>query len=75
MADLLSIRESIAQAIEARTEVDTLVRLVADNIDIASRGYPTASRFCFLDKLGRSLGQKADDFMESTRDDDYRGGD
>ena len=30
-------------------EVDALVKLVADNIDVASARYPTASRFCFLD--------------------------
>lgn len=74
--DLLSIRESITASINQRTEVDALVKLVADNIDVASRAYPSASRFCFLDRLGAMLQQKADDHRQATfgaDTDDYRG--
>lgn len=74
--DLLSIRESISAAIEARTEVDVLVNLVANNISIASQRYPMASRFAFLDKLGAALQQAADDHRQETfgaDSDDYRG--
>lgn len=74
--DLLSIRESIAGRIELRTPVDELVKLVADNIDVASQRYPTASRFCFLERLGTMLQQMADDHRQQTfgaDSDDYRG--
>lgn len=73
---LLAIREQIVKAIDARTKVDALVKLVGDNIDVASQRYPTASRFCFLDRLGAMLQQKADDHRQATfgaDSDDYRG--
>ena len=73
---LLAIREQIVKAIDARTEVEALVKLVGDNIDVASQRYPMASRFCFLERLGTFLQQKADDHRHATfgaDTDDYRG--